>query len=238
MTRLLLIRHGESEWNVQGRIQGHLGTGLSERGRAQALRTADELAPALAGRSARDAVQVWSSDLDRAAQTAAPLADALGIEVRADPRLRERSFGAWEGRRHADVLEEDGERWRRWSNGDATVAAAVGGEGADALVARVVPALRELLDGLPDDGVAVAVSHGGAIWHVVHRLLGLRERTLGPVGNAAISELHVASPLTAGPVSDGGPPPRLARYNEVGHLPAELRTGGRITAGQLRAPAG
>ncbi|HXY21336.1 MAG TPA: histidine phosphatase family protein, partial [Burkholderiaceae bacterium] len=87
---LLLIRHGETQWNAQARIQGHRDIALSERG----LRQAQRLARFLSGQ-AIDAV--YASDLARASQTAQPLADALRLPVCLDARLRERGFGLFEG---------------------------------------------------------------------------------------------------------------------------------------------
>lgn len=235
MRHLLLVRHGESLWNLEGRIQGQRCPGLSARGHAQA----DALATAYAGRlgrlrdAAAGAVRVVSSDLRRARETAAPLAAALELEADTDVRLRERAFGRWEGRSHAELAEEEPDRWQRWTSG-ADVMAEIGAESAEQLADRVTPALRALHAATPDGGTCVVVSHGGSIWHGLHRLLSLPPRSLGPVGNAAVAELLL---LTAGDRSRLAPPvraasasasaqPVLASFNDLGHLPWELRTGG------------
>jgi 2,3-bisphosphoglycerate-dependent phosphoglycerate mutase len=90
MIRFIVMRHGETEWNASARIQGQLDTKLNERGRLQAR--------ALALRLADEPIdELWSSDLDRARQTAAPVAATRGGEVRYDERLRERHFGILQG---------------------------------------------------------------------------------------------------------------------------------------------
>ena len=239
MKRLLLVRHGESHWNVEGRIQGQLCSGLSDRGRAQAeaLATAytDELR-ALLDADPR-AVRVVTSDLRRARQTAAPLAAALGLEATPDARLRERAFGSWEGRSHAELAVEEPQRWERWTAG-ADVMREIGAETAAELAARVAPALLAWHDAVPAGGCCVVISHGGSIWHGLHRLLSLPPRSLGPVGNAAVAELLL---LTSDDTGRQAPPvraaagaaaaeqdvhPVLASFNGVGHLPPALRSGG------------
>jgi probable phosphoglycerate mutase len=95
-TILCLARHGETNWNIERRFQGQFDIALNARGRAQAQALAREL----------DGVhfdRVYSSDLRRALTTAAPMAEARGLEVRATPRLREKDDGAWQGHTHAEV---------------------------------------------------------------------------------------------------------------------------------------
>ncbi|HPK33194.1 MAG TPA: histidine phosphatase family protein [Ottowia sp.] len=90
-TRIIAIRHGETTWNADGRVQGHTDIGLSDTGRAQAQR----LAQALAGRDRLDAI--YSSDLARARDTAAAVGAAMGVAVQLEQGLRERAFGRVEG---------------------------------------------------------------------------------------------------------------------------------------------
>jgi broad specificity phosphatase PhoE len=207
--RLVLVRHGESVWNAEGRIQGQRCAGLSETGHAQAKVTGRALA------EAHPDAQVVASDLQRCRETATPLLDALGVtEPRFDPRLRERSFGSWEGRLRPEVAAEDADRAARWRDGEDVIGE-VGGETAGMLTARIGPALREHLDATPDDGTTILVTHGGPVWHGTHLLLGLPAGTLGPVHNASVTEL-----ATWG---DGAVV--LQRWNETAHLPLELRTG-------------
>lgn len=242
MRQLLLVRHGESRWNAEGRIQGQACAGLSERGHAQAQALVDTFGPGLTQRLAADpaGVRLVTSDLQRAAETAAPLARTLGLDPVHDRRLRERSFGSWEGRLHAELAADEPGRYRRWTTG-VDVMDEIGAETATELADRVAPALAELLTATPRGGVTVAVSHGGSIWHGLHRLLSLPPRSLGPVGNASVAELLllIEEDVAPGRVDEGttggngtgrllpsGAHPVLASYNDLAHLPAELRTGG------------
>jgi len=240
--QLLLVRHGESRWNAEGRIQGQACAGLSERGHAQARALAESIGPGLARRLVDDAdgVRLVTSDLQRAVETAAPLAERLGVDPVPDRRLRERSFGSWEGRSHAELEADDPERYRRWTTG-VDVMGEIGAERATELADRVAPALAELLTATPRGGVTVAVSHGGSIWHGLHRLFRLPPRSLGPVGNASVADLLLLVEEDGAPgyVDEGsgggngtgrllpsGAHPVLASYNDLSHLPVELRTGG------------
>jgi glucosyl-3-phosphoglycerate phosphatase len=206
--RLLLVRHGESVWNAEARIQGQRCAGLSEVGHAQAKATGQALAEAYPG------APVVTSDLQRCQETAAPLVEALGVEPVLDPRLRERSFGSWEGRLRSEVAAADGERVQRWRAGEDVIGE-VGGETAAMLSERVGPALRELLAATPDGGVTIVVTHGGPVWHGTHLLLDLPPGTLGAVDNASVTVL----------ASWQGHDVVLQRWNETAHLPLELRTG-------------
>ncbi len=179
MTRVLLVRHAESVWNTQRRLQGQAGTGLSEDGRRQSEALAGWIATALGP------APVVSSDLARARETATPIAAALGADLEVDADLRERSFGSWEGRSVADLTAEDSELWRRFADGD-DVATEVGGESGPDLAARVVAAIRRHAEGRE---AVVLVTHGGSIWHGLHALLDLPPRTLGGVGNTGVSEV-------------------------------------------------
>lgn len=214
MRRLLLVRHGESVWNAVGRIQGQQCAGLSERGLAQA---------ALVGQALSEAhphARVVVSDLLRCQQTAQPLLDALAAEPVSDPGLRERSFGDWEGLTRAEVERRDPDRWTRWRVAGGEALAEVGGESDAVFLARIGPVLRGLLASTPEDGVTIAVSHGGTIWHGTHDLLGLAPGTLGAVYNASVTEL----------LSWDGERAVLGRWNEVAHLPLDLRLEWRSSA--------
>ena len=157
MTTLLLVRHGETDWNRDGRWQGHSDTHLNDLGREQARRLAGDL---------HDVDVVYSSDLARAKETAEILAGELGLPVRLDARLRERSFGAWEGMTAAEIEAAFAEAHGRWLAGEG--AGADDAEAFDAFGARVISFLGDVLERHPDETVLV-VAHGGSI-RVVHAL--------------------------------------------------------------------
>jgi glucosyl-3-phosphoglycerate phosphatase len=115
MRRLVLVRHGESVWNAEARIQGQRCAGLTEAGHAQAKATGAFLA------ALYPHAHLVTSDLQRTRETVAPLAAALACEPASDERLRERSFGAWEGLLRADVVASDPARWQRWVDGEDVV---------------------------------------------------------------------------------------------------------------------
>ena len=109
MTEIIIIRHGETEWNQTGRFQGHSDVPLSETGRAQA--------EALGRNLAIDHVDaIYASDLTRAIETAAPLAARFSLTVTPDPLLRELNFGAWEGRSFSDVNVENPNAMKQFYN--------------------------------------------------------------------------------------------------------------------------
>jgi broad specificity phosphatase PhoE len=155
---LWLVRHGETTWNREGRVQGSSDPPLSEAGREGARR----LGRRLAG-TRFDAV--YTSDLRRARETAAlalPGAAAIG-----DARLRELDFGAWEGRLWRDVAEGDGAALSAWLR-DPYTNAPSRGEPYGALVQRVQAWRAQL----PPEGRVVAFSHGGPILSLLYALTG------------------------------------------------------------------
>jgi broad specificity phosphatase PhoE len=146
-----LIRHGETDWNRDGRIQGQSDPALSARGREQAQALAETLA-------ARPIGALWSSDLRRAVETAEPLAARLELEVRVSRALRERDFGANEGRVAAEVAAELGTvAGTAWHGPDDRHP---GGESLRELYERVAAFLEELLADPPAEEVALVTSGG------------------------------------------------------------------------------
>ena len=157
MTTLLLARHGETDWNREGRWQGGSDTSLNERGREQAHELAKQL----------DSVDaIYSSDLARARETAEIVARALGVDVRLDPRLRERSFGDWEGLIAAQIEERFAEAHRLWKAGQG--AGAENAEPFEHFADRVHDFLDDVLHRHADE-VVLVVAHGGSI-RVIHAL--------------------------------------------------------------------
>jgi broad specificity phosphatase PhoE len=157
VTTIILARHGETDWNAEGRWQGHSDPPLNERGREQAR----ELAAAL------DGVEVvYASDLARARETAEILGARLGLEVQLDPRLRERSFGAWEGKTWDELEERSASELQRWRAGDTH--GPDDAEPYEDFSRRVESFLEDVLDRHPTEHVLV-VGHGGSI-RAIHAL--------------------------------------------------------------------
>jgi probable phosphoglycerate mutase len=156
---LLLIRHGETAWNAEHRIQGRLDVPLSTTGVWQTGRLAQRLAD-----EAIDAV--ISSDLARAWMTGAPLADARGLTMVPEPRLRERAFGIFEGKTLDEIAAEHPEELVAWRSRDVDWRIPGGESGAE-FIDRVLVALHEIADAYAGRTVAV-VTHGGVL-DVVYR---------------------------------------------------------------------
>ena len=182
-TRLIAIRHGETAWNVDTRIQGHLDIGLNDTGLWQAQRVAQ----ALAG-EAIDAI--YSSDLQRAFATARAVAEATGAPLHAEPGLRERGFGSFEGRTFTQIEQESPEHARLWRQRDPHFAPEGGGESLTALRTRVQATVQRLASHHPGQQI-VLVAHGGvmdALYRLATRLEVQAPRTW-QLTNAAINRL-------------------------------------------------
>lgn len=198
--RVWLIRHGQSVWNVGGRWQGQADPGLSELGHAQAERMGQRVA-------ALKPEHLYTSDLRRCRETAAPLGRALGKEAVQRTDLREIDIGTWSGYTRAEIERMYPEDWTRWQAGEDF--ARGGGESFADLTVRATAALGELLAAHDGEDLAI-VTHGGWIRCVVAAALGLAAPltpTLGGAGNASITTLRVF---------DGGL--RLEAFNDAGHL--------------------
>jgi broad specificity phosphatase PhoE len=154
MTRLILIRHGETDWNVEGRWQGQADVPLNARGRGQAAQLAHSLADI--GISV-----IVSSDLSRATQTAEELARVTGLSIHIDPRLREIHQGEWQGQLISKIQAKYAEAYRQRQENPADVAPP-GGETSAQVLGRALGAVEEIRLKYPNDTVAV-VSHGYAI---------------------------------------------------------------------------
>ncbi len=181
-TRLVVVRHGETAWNVDKRIQGHTDIGLNVRGRWQARR----LAEALAGEGLE---AVYSSDLQRAADAAAAIAAAAGRAVVHDTGLRERAFGEFEGLTYDEIrrrFPEGAERWRRRDPDFGPQ----GGERLSDFSARCVAAALRLAVRHPGQAIAL-VAHGGVLdclYRAATRIALDAPRTW-QLGNASINRL-------------------------------------------------
>lgn len=184
-TRILAIRHGQTAWNADGRIQGQLDIGLDATGRAQA----QALAQALDGEPI-DAL--YSSDLSRARQTAAPLARRAGLVLRVDAGLRERGFGEFEGLSFAEVSERWPAQAERWRKRDPAFGP-TGGEVLSDFRDRVIEVMDRLARAHPGRQIAV-VTHGGVLDQLYRAAtrLALDAPRAWPVANAAINRLLYA----------------------------------------------
>jgi probable phosphoglycerate mutase len=176
--RLLLLRHGRTGWNAQRRFQGQSDPPLDDVGRAQAFEVAAIVA------ALRPQLLI-SSDAARALQTAAPIAELTGLVAAAEPRLRERSLGHWEGLTRDEVAERFPEEYRAWVNGRDVERR--GGESRRQVADRAVAVVAEL----PAVELAVLVTHSATAMALSARLLGLPQEVhvLGALANCHWSEL-------------------------------------------------
>ncbi|WP_406237164.1 histidine phosphatase family protein [Nocardia sp. NBC_01009] len=175
---LILLRHGQTEWNASDRMQGQIDTDLTELGRRQAKEAARELV-------SRNAIAIVSSDLRRAFDTASALAEHTTVPVVTDARLRETDLGDWEGLTHLDVdADYPGARvaWRL----DATYTPP-GGESKLEVGARSLPVVQELFADRQDwpGRTIILVAHGGLIAALTAALLDLPPRNWPALGGLA-----------------------------------------------------
>lgn len=182
--RLRFVRHGETDWNREGRIQGHLDVPLNARGREQARQVAEEL-------RGSGATLVLSSDLSRARDTAVVIAEVLGVPLRVVPDLRERNLGVLQGKTAADLGASDG--------GMGFVSRMVndprlhppGGEALDAFRERVAAFVRGLVADPPAEDIVV-VTHGGVVRAALLALVGSDRRdVVARIGNCSVTEVVV-----------------------------------------------
>ncbi|NSX04573.1 histidine phosphatase family protein [Cupriavidus gilardii] len=154
ITHLIVIRHGETAWNRERRLQGQLDIPLNETGHAQAR--------ALAGSLAGEPIDaIYSSDLSRAMQTAAPLSEALGMPVQSEPRLRERCYGTLEGMTYAEVAQQRPEDFARWQARVPDYAPPQG-ESLRDFHERAIEVVLALVRRHPGERIAL-VAHGGVL---------------------------------------------------------------------------
>lgn len=183
MTELLFIRHGETDWNRRACFQGQIDVPLNGNGLAQAER--------LRTRLAGDPYEAFfSSDLQRAQQTAAPLAAAWGRQPLLVPGLREQGFGEWEGLDFPTIQARYAELWPRWLE-HAPEFAAPGGESALQFHRRVLDAVKSLAEQAGSRRVAV-VTHGGVLdmlWRTAHGLPLTGQRACA-IPNTGINRLR------------------------------------------------
>lgn len=181
-TRIIAVRHGETAWNVDTRIQGHLDIALNDTGRWQSRQVARALAD-------EPLAAVYTSDLQRAHATAQAIAQASGAPLVAEPGLRERRFGELEGRTFAEIEAELPEQARRWRQRDPHFAP-TGGETLVQLRERIA-ATTHRLAAQHTEQLIVLVAHGGVL-DMLYRLatgLDLQAPRTWLVTNASINRL-------------------------------------------------
>ncbi|MGI9155489.1 MAG: histidine phosphatase family protein [Marmoricola sp.] len=199
--RLVLLRHGRTAWNLERRAQGHTDVPLDEVGHAEAAAAAPVLARMRPSR-------LWSSDLSRASQTARYVAEATGLPVVPDPRLRENDLGERSGLTPAEFEATFPQAHAAWLAGD-DAPQVPGAESREEMVGRALPALEECLAALTPGETGVVVMHG---WCAKASLFALLDwppelnRTVRSMDNCGWAIL-----ATGGT----GAPLRLESYNET-----------------------
>ncbi|WP_407732031.1 2,3-diphosphoglycerate-dependent phosphoglycerate mutase GpmB [Pseudocitrobacter faecalis] len=164
MLQVYLVRHGETQWNAERRIQGQSDSPLTQKGEDQAKQVGDRV-------RSLGITHIITSDLGRTRRTAEIIADACGCEVIADPRLRELNMGVLE-QRHIDTLTAEEESWRRQLVNGTPNGRIPEGESMQELSERMHRALQSCLE-LPPGSRPLLVSHGIALGCLVSTILGL-----------------------------------------------------------------
>lgn len=202
ITTVLLIRHAQTDWNKTGRWQGHIDIPLNEKGHYQA----DLLAQRLANWPIK---AIYTSDLKRATQTAAPIGAKLGLVPVKEPALRERNGGSYQGMTGEELQARFGEEWRRVRQDGF---APPNGESSLELAVRMNTAFQQIVSQHEWDMIAV-VSHGGALRVLISHILGL------PLGRPASFSLRGNTGLSIIEINEHGS--LLTLLNDVSHLENE-----------------
>ncbi len=184
MTELVVVRHGETDWNAEGRMQGHEDVELNAKG----IRQSQAIAARLAGDSF---AALYSSDLKRAYQTAQYIAGIIGCDIISDNQLRERHLGILQGFTKEEALQRFPEVYSRFLGGDPDYVIPEG-ESRRQKYQRSVACLKEITRRHPDDRVLV-VTHGGVLIDLVRLAFGLplTSRVTIKLFNAGINCFHV-----------------------------------------------
>jgi probable phosphoglycerate mutase len=205
-TRLFLVRHGQSTWNREHRIQGQLDPPLSEQGRGQAAL----LAARLAGRRFAG---LYASDLKRAFETAEIIGASVHLAPQPNPSLREVYLGEWEGLTADEIAIRFPQAWARWVE-EPDWDVVPGGEGEEDFGRRVGTALDELV-ARHQHGDVLVVTHGGVIQVALHRVVGRPSHGLFPfkIQNASISIIEEREGRNV-----------IGGVNDIAHLESALVT--------------
>lgn len=207
MTDILLIRHGETDWNLDKRLQGHVDIPLNPAGQRQV----EALGAVLAGEGVE---AIFSSDLVRARDTALAVAAATGLPVATDAGLRERCYGAFEGLRHPDIEERYPDAYRQWKAREPDARYPAGERIAETMrefYQRSIGAVQRIMAGKTARKVAI-VTHGGVLECLHHWASGtdFAQPRSFDIFNASINRLHW-----------DGARARIVSWGEIGHLERE-----------------
>lgn len=199
--RLLLIRHGETDWNATLRYQGQGGVPLNAQGRAQARRVGERLAR-------YGAQALYTSDIVRASETAAIVGEQTGLMPQPLPDLREIDVGQWEGLTPEELYRRFPDHMREYER-DPARTVRLGGESYAQLQVRALQALTSIHAAHPGDQTVLAVSHGGTIRALLCHVIGLDLIHFGRLwlDNGSLTELRHGS--------NGW---RLVRLNDAAHI--------------------
>ena len=207
---LILVRHGETRYNLEGRAIGNNPVGLNARGRFQALRAAEAVV-------SLEPVALYTSSLPRALETATIISQRLGGKMCPRDNLKEVNIGLLDGLTQDEMWQQHPEFMRIWSN-DASTAVMPGGESMLQVQERAWDTIKEIKGLHPEDNVAV-VSHSFTIAGLVCKLLGM------PLSNFQRLRLDLAS-ITL--VEMGQDRNTLVRYNDQCHLEGLEDDGERV----------
>ncbi len=207
--RLILVRHGETDWNVTLQYQGHAKVPLNEQGKKQARLAAQRLIPG-------QATALYASDIVRAWETALIIGAATGISPQAMPELREIDVGQWEGLTPEELYRRYPDHMREYER-DPARTVRMGGESYAQLQRRALVALNHIQERHRADETIVAVSHGGTIRALLCHIIGLDLIYFGRMwlDNGSLTELRHDT--------HGW---RLVRLNDAAHLEGMTREGG------------
>lgn len=201
--RLILVRHGETDWNAALRYQGQSNVPLNQRGREQAKLLTARL-------KVRGAIALYTSDIVRAQETAEIVGAGLKLTPQTLPDLREIDVGQWEGLTPEELYRRFPDHMRQYER-DPARTVRIGGESYQQLQERALRALKQIESKHTGDQVVIAVSHGGTIRAILCHVIGLDLINFGKLwlDNGSISELHLGS--------NGW---RVMRLNDAAHLEA------------------
>lgn len=207
--QLILVRHGETDWNVTLQYQGLAPVPLNERGRTQAARAAERL-------RARSITALYASDLPRAWETAGVIGEAVGVPPVAVPDLREIDVGQWQGLTPEELHERFPEHMAEYERDPANTVR-LGGESYAQLQQRAVRAFRWMEAQHNAGDTIVVVSHGGTIRTIICEVIGLELRHFGRLwlDNGGFCVLQRRKENW-----------RLLRLNDAAHLEDLAREGG------------